>query len=120
MAEVAELTDQQPRVVDLGARFSPAARQRIADYIDSFVSFEPVLGLLYSDVSGQGSWSLAALGQETVDEMVKLYSGFGAVVCYEIDGVRVVVPQLAHIEQLDTGLLEFVGDRLCRRPPDES
>lgn len=110
----------QARVVDLGGRFTPAARARITDYMQSFVSFEPVLGLLYSDVSGQGSWSIAALGQQTVDELIKMYGGFGAVVCYDIDGMRAVIPQLAHIDELDSGMLDFVGNRLVRCVPNES
>lgn len=112
-----DVVTKAPRVVDLGARFTPAARERIDAYRQSFVSFEPVLGLLYSNVSGEPSWSLAALGQATVDELVSMYSSFGAVVCYDIDGVPVVVPQLAHIELLDSGTLDFVGDRLHRTPP---
>ena len=49
-----------------------------------------------------------------------MYGSFGAVVCYDIDGVSVIVPQIAHIEQLDSGILDFVGDRLQRRPPSAS
>ena len=119
MTEEVELVAQPPRVVDLGARFTPAARERITAYRQSFVSFEPVLGLLYSNADGTPSWSLAALSQTTVDELTSMYSSFGAVVHYDIDGVSVVVPQLAHIELLDSGMLDFVGDRLTRRPPDE-
>ena len=120
MAEDSEVVTRAPRVVDLGARFTPAARERIDAYRQSFVSFEPVLGLLYSDVDDEPSWSLAALGQATVDELVAMYSSFGAVVCYDIDGISVVVPQLAHIELLDSGTLDFVGDRLHRSPPEKS
>ena len=120
MTEVADVVEKQPRVVDLGASFAPAARERINGYLQSFVSFEPQLGLLYSDAGGQPSWSLAALGKTTVDELVTMYSKFGAVVCYDIDGINVVVPQLAHIELLDSGTLDFVGDRLQRIPPDAS
>lgn len=120
MTEDADVVERAPRVVDLGARFTPAARERITAYQNSFVSFEPVLGLLYSEVGGQPSWSLAALGQTTVDELIRMYSSFGAVVCYDIDGIAVVVPQLAHIDLLDSGTLDFVGDRLQRTPPDAS
>lgn len=120
MTEEVDVIEKQPRVVDLGARFAPAARERVTEYLHSFVSFEPVLGLLYSDVGCQPSWSLAALGKGTVDELVAMYSSFGAVVCYEIDGISVVVPQLAHIEMLDSGTLDFVGDRLQRIPPGDS
>ena len=101
MTEEVDVIERQPRVVDLGARFAPAARERISDYLQSFVSFDPVLGLLYSDVEGQPSWSMAALGKATVDELVTMYSSFGAVVCYAIDGISVVIPQLALIEMLD-------------------
>ncbi len=115
-----EVVERQPRVVDLGAKFTPAARERIEKYLLSFVSFEPILGLLYSNLDEQPSWSLVALGQATVDELVKMYGSFGAVVCYDIDGVAIVVPQLAHIELLDSGTLDFSGDRLLRRPPEGS
>ncbi len=112
MASKSEVIAPQPRVVDLGAKFSPAARERVESYLRSFVSFEPMLGLLYSDIENPPSWSLVALGKSTVDELVKLYGSFGAVVCYDIDGISVIVPQMAHIEQLDSGTLDFVGDRL--------
>ncbi|MBT8422175.1 MAG: hypothetical protein HKN56_06205 [Gammaproteobacteria bacterium] len=120
MTEEVDVIERQPRVVDLGGRFTPAARERINDYLHSFVSFEPQLGLLYSEVGGQPSWSLAALGKATVDELVTMYSSFGAVVCYDIDGISAVVPQLAHIEMLDSGTLDFVGDRLQRVAKDTS
>ena len=116
MASNSEVIEPQPRVVDLGAKFSPAARERIESYLRSFVSFEPTLGLLYSDISKPASWSLVALGKTTVDELVKLYGSFGAVVCYDIDGISVIIPQMAHIEQLDSGTLDFVGDRLQSSP----
>ncbi len=112
-----DVVERQPRVVDLGARFTPAAREHIAAYLESFVSFEPILGLLYSDVGGSGSWSLAALGKATVDDMSSMYSRFGAVIWYDIDGVRVVVPQLAHIDTLDSGTLDLVDGRIVRRDP---
>lgn len=102
------------RVAELAGRFTPAARERIEHFLESFVSFTPQLGLLYSPVDGQPSWSLVAFAQPTVEELVRMYSGFGAVVCYEIDGVRVVVPQLAHINLLDSGVLDFAGSRLVR------
>jgi len=55
---------------------------------------------------------VAALDSNTVAELVKMYAGFGSVVCYELDGIRVVIPQLAHIAELESGVLEFVGDRI--------
>ena len=104
------------RVASLGATFSPLARERITEYLHSFVSFKPTLGLLYGaippDGSSKGSWSLTAYGAQTVDEMVELYAGFGSVVCYDLDGIRVCIPQLAHVDELEFGVLEFVGDRL--------
>lgn len=112
-----EVVEPPPRVVDLGAKFAPEARQRIDDYLQSFVSFEPTLGMLYSDLGDQPSWSLVAFGQTTVDELIKMYGSFGAVVCYSIDGLAVVVPQLAHIDLLDSGTLDFTGNRLIHRPP---
>jgi hypothetical protein len=120
VANAEEATEVTLRVVDLAGHFSPAAHEHIKKYAQSFVSFEPVLGLLYSNVEGRGSWSLAAFGQATVDEMVRMYSKFGAVVCYQIDGIRFIVPQLAHIEELDSGMFDFVGERLYRRIPDAS
>jgi hypothetical protein len=110
----------QVRVVELGGRFAPQARERIQQYLQSFVSFEPVLGLLYSDVSGQGSWSMAAFAQQTVDELTKMYGSFGAAVCYNIDGLQAVIPQVAHIDELDSGVLDFAGNRLVRVPPAQS
>lgn len=118
MAAETEISERQPRVVDLGARFTPEARERIEAFRRSFVSFEPRLGLLYSNVGDEPSWSLTAFGEQTVRELMNMYGSFGAVVCYDIDGVDVIVPQLAHIELLDSGTLEFQGDRICRREAD--
>ena len=100
----------------LGATFSPEARDRIISFLNSFVSFKPTLGLLYSAASqggsGKGSWSITAFGPQTVAEMVEMYTGFGSVVRYDLDGIRVVIPQLAHIAELESGVLEFVEDRI--------
>jgi hypothetical protein len=41
-----------------------------------------------------------------------MYARFSAVVCYELDGFRVMVPQMSHIAELDEGVLEFVHNRL--------
>ena len=116
--------NRKVEVAPLGATFSPSARERITSYLQSFESFEPTLGLLYGavapDGSGKGSWSLAALDSSTVAELVKMYAGFGAVVCYELDGIRVVIPQLAHIAELESGVLEFVGDRIQPMPAEET
>lgn len=108
----------------LGARLSPAARQQIVEFLQSFESFEPTLGLLYGglepDGSVAGSWSLTAYGPETVTDLIQMYAGFSAVVCYELEGIKVVVPQLAHIGELKSGQLEFVAGRLSPIPPKES
>lgn len=120
MAASIDSSDIQVRVAELGGRFTPEARKRIEDYLHSFVSFEPTLGLLYSAASGSGSWSLTAYSQSMVEELARMYGKFGAVVCYDLDNIRVVVPQLAHIDELDGGTLDFIGDRLRRRVPDAS
>jgi hypothetical protein len=104
------------RTVRLDTKFTPEARERIVKFMQSFVSFKPVLGLLYGDVpadgAAKGSWSIAALGQQTVDDLIDMYAGFGAVICYDIDDIQVVVPQIGHINELEAGVLEFSGDRL--------
>ena len=104
----------EPETGQLDGHFSPAARERIDTFLASFVSFKPTLALLYGDAGGSesGSWSMQVVSPDIVDELAHIYSGFGAVVCYKLDGMRVLVPQLAHIEELDTGMLEFSGDRL--------
>jgi hypothetical protein len=111
-------------VAALGATFSPEARARITDFLHSFVSFEPTLCLLYGavpqDGPGMGSWSITAYGPQTVDELVAIYAGFGSVVCYDLDSIHVVIPQLAHISELETGVLEFVGDRISSVAQEES
>jgi hypothetical protein len=104
------------RTVRLDTKFTPEARERIVKFMQSFVSFKPVLGLLYGDVpadgAAKGTWSIAALGQQTVDDLIDMYAGFGAVICYDIDDIQVVVPQIGHINELEAGVLEFSGDRL--------
>jgi hypothetical protein len=111
-------------VAALGATFSPEARARIIDFLNSFVSFKPALGLLYGavsqDGSGKGSWSITAFGPQTVAEMVEMYAGFGSVVRYELDGITVVIPQLAHIGELESGILEFVKDRISPVAQEEA
>ena len=124
MTDRADESIKHVEVVALGATFSPQARERVNNFLHSFKSFKPTLGLLYGallpDDSGKGSWSMTALGPYTVEEMVRMYAGFGSVVCYELDGIRVVIPQLAHIGELESGLLEFVGDRICPVTGEES
>lgn len=106
----------QPEVARLKARFTPEAKQRISDFLDSIETYEPTLGLLYGDLNGQvageASWSITAFDPLTVDDTVAMYAGFGAVVCYELDGFRVMVPQMSHIAKLDKGEFEFVDNRL--------
>ena len=111
-------------LVSLGARLSPGARQQIVEFLASFETFEPTLGLLYgglqADGSVVGSWSLTAYGPATVNDLIQMYAGFSAVVCYELEGIKVVVPQLAHIGELQSGQLEFVAGRLSLIPPKAS
>jgi hypothetical protein len=124
MRDVDNETISQVEPVRLGASFSPAARERVTGYLGSFRSFSPTLGLLYgalpADGRGGGSWSMTAFGPQTVDDLIEMYAGFGSVVCYEIDGISVVIPQLAHIAELEAGVLEFVGNRLRPAPPQGS
>ena len=116
MTRELEQAEKTVRVFQLETRFTPEARARIESFLQSFVSFEPVLGLLYGDLpadgSGKGTWSIAALGRQTVDDMIEMYARFGAVICYDIDGIQVVVPQIGHINELEAGVLDFAGDRL--------
>jgi len=105
----------------LGARFSRETRQQIGAYLDGINSYTPTLGLLYGfgaeeDANGEGSWSLIAYGDENVTELVDLYSNFGMSVCFELDGLNVIVPQIGKLAQLDSGVLEFRDNRLTRRP----
>jgi hypothetical protein len=108
----------------LKGTFAPSTKQRITKFLESFSSFEPTLGLLYGDlegkVAGKASWSITALGPRTVDDMIELYGSFGALVCYELDGFRVVVPQTAHIAELDGGVFEFKSTRLLPVPPSSA
>jgi hypothetical protein len=124
MTTQTNISIEHVEVAPLGARFSRQGRERISEFLRSFVSFEATLGLLYGttslDESGQGSWSMTAYGPQTVDDLVKMYAGFGAIVCYDLDGIRVVVPQLAHIAELESGELEFSGDRICSRAVSET
>lgn len=106
----------QPELATLKGRFTPEAKQRISDFLGSIETYEPTLGLLYGDLNGQvigeASWSITAFDPLTVDDTVAMYAGFGAVVCYEMDGFRVMVPQMSHAAKLDEGVLEFVDNRL--------
>ena len=108
----------------LKGTFAPSTKQRISKFLQSFSSFEPTLALLYGDlegkVAGKASWSITALGPRTVEDMIELYGSFGAVVCYELDGFRVLVPQTAHIAELDGGVLEFKATRLLLATPSSA
>lgn len=101
----------------LEATLAPGARQRISEFLASFRSFEPALGLLYGDiegvVAGKPSWSLVAFPPVVAEDMVRMYASFGAVVSHELDGFDVIVPQIAHAAELEAGVLDFVDNRLC-------
>ena len=116
--------DAVPAIATLKGRFAPAARERIQSYLASFRSFEPTLGLLYGDlagaVAGGPSWSIAAFGPQTVADMVRMYAGFGAVVCYEFDGIRILVPQMGHLSKIEGAELDFRGSRLVTNPPGQA
>ena len=122
MTQEIDQPEKEIRTVRLDTRFTPEARERIVKFMQSFVSFKPVLGLLYGDVpadgAAKGTWSIEALGQQTVDDLIEMYAGFGAVICYDIDDIQVVVPQIGHINELESGVLEFSGDRLRLIPSE--
>lgn len=119
--EEQDVIKKPPQVAPLKGKFTPAAKQRIEEFLASFHSFEPTLAFLYGDmdgkVAGRPSWSIAAFGERTADDMIEKYASFGAVVCYELDGLRVLVPQMSRLSELDGGTLDFVGNRLCAAPP---
>lgn len=108
---------QPARIAQLKGTLAPAARQRIAEFLGSFQTFEPRLGLLYGDldgaVAGRPSWSLIAYSPQLAEELISMYAAFGAVVSYDLDGVSAIIPQIGHIDDLNAGALEFVGNRLC-------
>ena len=122
MQDTAEKPFRRIEYVQLDTRFTDKARERIKEFIASFESFEPSLGLLYGEVdaSGMGSWSLVAYGKQTVDDIVEMYAAFGSVVCYDLDGIQAVIPQIAHIDKLESAELEFIGGRLRALPPRAS
>ena len=103
-------------MVKLKGRFTPEAKQRVSEFLESIETYEATLGLLYGDmdgkVAGAPSWSITAFDPLTVEDTVAMYAGFGAAVCYELDGFCVMVPQKSHIAELDEGVLEFVHNRL--------
>ena len=119
--EEQEVVTRRPQVAPLNARLTPAAKQRIEQFLADFHSFEPNLALLYGDidgkVGGRPSWSITAYGERTADDMIEMYASFGAVVCYELDGLKVLIPQMSHIGELDGCTLDFVGDCLSSTPP---
>ena len=115
-----DLAQSEPETGALAGRFSLAARQRVLEYLHSFRSFEATLVLLYGNAGGvePGSWSMQAISQSMLHDLAHMYSSFGAVICFDLDGISVAVPQLSHIEKLDKGTLEFHGNRLVARTED--
>jgi len=93
-----------------------SARQTIQQFLDSFVSFEPTLGLLFGEVSpsddASGSWSLCAYDSQTAGELIESYERFGASVCFDLDGFRVLIPQLARVPLLRGVELDLVENRI--------
>jgi hypothetical protein len=100
----------------LGARFSKAAREHVENCLGAISGYAPTLGLLYGVdpnlAGGAGSWSAVALADETVADLTTTYGKFGARVCYELDGLPVVIAQIGHLKQLDSGVLELRDNRL--------
>ncbi len=109
-----ELNDSGPEIGQLRGHFTLRARQRVEAFLNSMASIKPTLALLYSNSGGTqpGTWSMQAVSDAIVQEHAHMHAGFGAVVLYELDGIRVLVPQLNHIAELDQGVLDFQGDRL--------
>lgn len=109
-------TASVPQTVSLKAVLTPAAKKRITEFLNSFESFEPMLGLLYGDldgvVAGEPSWSMTAYDPRTVEDTVEMYASFGAVVRYELDGFQVLIPQMAHVADLEGTKLDFVDNRI--------
>ena len=124
MSDQDEASITHVEIAPLDVTFSPAARERVNQFLQSFESFQPTLGLLYGDLSpggsGKGSWSLVAYGPETVNEMIEMYAGFGTIVCFDLDGIDVVIPQIARVAELESGVLEFAGDRLVTVPANNA
>jgi hypothetical protein len=114
------MTDSVADVRKLGGRFSPPAREFVEARLALIKSYVPTVGLLYGVdpalEEGRGSWSVAAYAQETVADLVNFYGRFGAKVCFELDGMRVVIAQIGHLKQLDSGLLELRHNRLWPEP----
>jgi hypothetical protein len=108
--------DTNAQTGSLKGRFAPAAKQRITDFLESFETFEPTLGLLYGDlegdVAGGPSWSMTAFDPRTVEDTLAMYASFGAVVRYELDGFDVLIPQVSHAKELDSGVLDFIDNRI--------
>ncbi|MGI9290359.1 MAG: hypothetical protein ACR2QG_03670 [Gammaproteobacteria bacterium] len=118
MSEQADSTST-PEIGSLNGKFTPAAKTRINEYQSSFETFEPTLGLLYGDiegvVTGKPSWSLAAFDSRSANDTIEMYSSFGAVVLYELDGFTFLIPQISHIKELNSRKIEFVNNRLRPR-----
>ena len=114
------VSDPTPELRRLGARLTPAARQHIDATLGAIGSFVPTLGLLYGNnhvaADTAGSWSVIAYSDENVQELVDFYGQFGAAVCFELDGYKVVVPQIGHLQQFESGVLDMRDNRLWHQP----
>ena len=79
----------------LGATFSPAARQHVESRLSAIKSYTPNLGLLYgvdpAHDNGKGSWSVAALADQTVAELVSQYEQYGTENGHQ--GKRLIAPR---------------------------
>ena len=51
-------------------------------------------------------------------ELAEMFASFGAEVCYELDGLPVIVSQIGHLDQLDAGVLELRDNRLWAQSAD--
>ena len=117
MTQEIEQPEKVIRTVRLETRFTPEARERIVKFMQSFVSFKPVLGLLYGDVpadgAAKGTWSIAALGQQTVDDLIDMYAGeadqIGALAAYGFSQPVGAVSQL--LCGSPDPLNHFIGNR---------
>ena len=109
-------SEPTPELRRLGAQLTPTAREHIDANLDAIRSFVPTLGLLYGNnhaaADSAGSWSVIAYSDENVQELVDFYGQFGAAVCFELDGYKVVVPQIGQLQQLESGLVDMRDNRL--------
>ena len=100
----------------LGAQYESDARQQVETFLNGITMYTPTLGLLYGispdDSNSEGSWSLIAYGDKNVAELTATYERFGAAVCFDLDGIPTVIPQIGHARKLQSGVLEFKNNRL--------